>query len=142
MRNRRPQPITDINIVPFLDVLLVLLVIFMITTPLFNQGVVDLPKVGEKALPQAKKSALEIVYEESAGNPYRLIDHRRNEESARLSEEQLMEELSAKSILYEETYIIISAEGALPYKDVIKLLGRLRDDGFDNVALSAQTDSK
>ena len=50
MRKRRRQPISNINVVPYLDVMLVLLVIFMITAPLFNQGVVDIPSVGDKAL--------------------------------------------------------------------------------------------
>ena len=49
MRRRRAKLISDINVVPYLDVMLVLLVIFMITAPLFNQGVVDLPSVGENA---------------------------------------------------------------------------------------------
>lgn len=140
MRHRRShKPISNINVVPYLDVLLVLLVIFMITTPLFSQGVVDLPTVGDTPLPTAEEATLEIMYEEKAVNPYRVKDYRADgEETAQLSEEELINELNKKKILYEKPYIIISAEGVLAYKDVIALLGRLRDAGYDNIALAVE----
>ena len=138
MRRRR-QPISNINVVPYLDVLLVLLVIFMITTPLFNQGVLDLPKVGDRALPGAEAAALEILYEQKAANPYRLKDHKDGgSETAQLSLEGLIAELNKKKILYEEPYIIISAAGVLSYQEVVTLLGELRDAGYDNLALSVE----
>ena len=56
-QRRSRSPIAEINVVPFIDVMLVLLVIFMITTPLLTQGVnVDLPKTEAKALPPDQKS--------------------------------------------------------------------------------------
>ncbi|MCH9705887.1 MAG: biopolymer transporter ExbD [Proteobacteria bacterium] len=143
MRRRHRQPISNINVVPYLDVLLVLLVIFMITTPLFNQGVIDLPTVGEQPLPTAQEAALEVIYEEKANNPYSLIDHKSGaEQTPPLSLEELITELDKKAILYEKPYIIISAEGVLPYKDVIKLLGELRDVGYDNIALTAENNAQ
>ena len=54
-RGRRPKrkPVAEMNVVPYIDVMLVLLVIFMVTAPMINQGVkVDLPKVSSEALPQ------------------------------------------------------------------------------------------
>lgn len=52
IRNRR-KPVAEMNVVPYIDVMLVLLVIFMVTAPMLNQGVkVDLPKVGSEVLPQ------------------------------------------------------------------------------------------
>ena len=52
IRNRR-KPVAEMNVVPYIDVMLVLLVIFMVTAPMLNQGVkVDLPKVSSEALPQ------------------------------------------------------------------------------------------
>lgn len=51
-RNKR-KPVAEMNVVPYIDVMLVLLVIFMVTAPMLNQGVkVDLPKVSSEALPQ------------------------------------------------------------------------------------------
>lgn len=52
IRNRR-KPVAEMNVVPYIDVMLVLLVIFMVTAPMLNQGVkVDLPKVASEPLPQ------------------------------------------------------------------------------------------
>lgn len=137
-RRRRRPPLSHINIVPYLDVLLVLLMIFMITTPLFSQGVIDLPQVGERPLPSAQEATLEILYERRAATPFILKDHKGDTETAPLSADTLMAELDRKKILYEKPYIIVSAEGALQYKEVIALLGRLRDAGYDNIALAAE----
>ena len=143
MRHRRRQPISNINVVPYLDVMLVLLVIFMITTPLFNQGVVDIPSVGKEPLPTAEHAKLEVVYEETAKNPYRLIDHKESTETSQLNIAELRAELGKKTVLYDkaETTIIISADKALTYEKVMKLLGELRDEGY-KLALSAQTENK
>ena len=68
-RSRR-HVIAEMNVVPFIDVMLVLLVIFMITTPLLTQGVkIDLPKTEAKALPQDQKEPL-IVTVDASGNFY------------------------------------------------------------------------
>src|SRR5580704_10435517 len=62
------KPMSDINVVPFIDVMLVLLVIFMITTPLLTQGVkVELPKTEAKAMADQQKEPL-IVTVDSSGN--------------------------------------------------------------------------
>lgn len=64
------KPMADINVVPFIDVMLVLLVIFMITTPLLTQGVkVELPKTKAQALNQDQKEPL-IVTVDATGNFY------------------------------------------------------------------------
>ncbi|MFI8481489.1 protein TolR [Pseudomonas sp. NPDC078700] len=56
IRNRR-KPVAEMNVVPYIDVMLVLLVIFMVTAPMLNQGVkVDLPKVSSQTLPQDNDS--------------------------------------------------------------------------------------
>lgn len=68
-RNSR-RAISEINVVPFIDVMLVLLVIFMITTPLLTQGVkIDLPQTEAKAIPPEQKEPL-IVTVDAAGNYY------------------------------------------------------------------------
>jgi biopolymer transport protein TolR len=64
------SPMAEINVVPFIDVMLVLLVIFMITTPLLTQGVkIDLPKTEAKALPPDQKEPL-IITVDATGNFY------------------------------------------------------------------------
>ncbi len=64
-RNSRNRPVAEINVVPFIDVMLVLLVIFMITTPLLSQGVkIELPKTEAKALPPEQKEPLIVTVDE------------------------------------------------------------------------------
>lgn len=68
--SERRRPLADINVVPFIDVMLVLLVIFMITTPLLSQGVkVDLPESQAKPLPATSKEPL-IVSVDAKGQYY------------------------------------------------------------------------
>ena len=141
MRRRR-VPISGINVVPYLDVLLVLLVIFMVTAPLFNVGEVEVPRVGEKPLSERQQAALEVIYTESEDNPYHLIDHREDQRSDNLNEEALIKILRTKKILYRDPRLIISADASLRYKEVMALLGVLRDAGFDKIALSARSSAQ
>ena len=136
MKKRR-RPISDINVVPYLDVMLVLLVIFMITAPLFNQGVVNLPSVSDKPLPPTQKGALEIVYKQFGENNFQLIDRENGRETPQLSLEELMRELGDEKLLSPDAPItvVISADENLSYKEVISLLGQLRGNDI-SVALN------
>ena len=136
MKKRR-QPISNINVVPYLDVMLVLLVIFMITAPLFNQGAVDLPSVEEAG--SRNPDALEIVYTTSAVNPYRVIDHESGKESVKLNMDDLLDILGQKKILRPGVPIAISADNESKYEDVITLLDKLRSEGYATVGLVVQS---
>lgn len=138
MKKRRRSPISDINVVPYLDVMLVLLVIFMITAPLFNQGVVDLPSVGDKPLSQQKADALEIVYHPSGANRFQLINHKHGDESAFLPMEELMQKLDEEKLLRQDEPmpIVVSADAELQYGEVAALLGALRDKNFSLIGLN------
>src|SRR6185295_10468814 len=73
------SPVAEINVVPFIDVMLVLLVIFMITTPLLTQGVkIDLPKTEAKALPPNQKEPL-IITVDAEGKFYLNIADKPNQ---------------------------------------------------------------
>ena len=136
MKKRR-QPISNINVVPYLDVMLVLLVIFMITAPLFNQGAVDLPSVEEAG--SSNPDALEIIYTTSAVNPYRVIDHESGKESVKLNMDDLLDILGQKKILRPGVPIAISADSESKYEDVITLLDKLRNEGYATVGLVVQS---
>ena len=136
MKKRR-QPISNINVVPYLDVMLVLLVIFMITAPLFNQGAVDLPSVEEAG--SRNPDALEIIYTTSAVNPYRVIDHESGKETVKLNMDDLLDILGQKKILRPGVPIAISADNESKYEDVITLLDKLRSEGYATVGLVVQS---
>lgn len=140
MRRRR-RPISSINVVPYLDVMLVLLVIFMITAPLFNQGAVELPSVGEDVPLPPNTAVLEIVYHPGGGvRVFQLINHKDNEESARLSMEELMQRLDEEKLLLgAEVPIAVSADAVLPYGKVGELLGELQGREFSKVGLNLKS---
>ncbi|MGI9297877.1 MAG: biopolymer transporter ExbD [Gammaproteobacteria bacterium] len=137
MKKRR-RPISDINVVPYLDVMLVLLVIFMITAPLFNQGVVDLPSVGDKPLPAQEAGVLEIVYKPSGVNRFQLIDHEHGGESALLNAEELKEKLDEEKLLRPDAPVVISADAELKFGEVMELSGILRDLNYSRIGLNVK----
>lgn len=139
-RHRRRRPISDINVVPYLDVLLVLLVIFMVTAPLFNQGAVDVPGFGENPLPAAEVGL--VIEYKSADDGYRLIDHKYGGDFSGLSFDELLEKLQQKEILYGSEdgppKILLSADRNLVYEEVTELLGKLHEAGYTNTSLGVQ----
>ena len=142
MKKRR-RPISDINVVPYLDVMLVLLVIFMITAPLFNQGVVDSPSVGNTPLTPREANALEIVYfpsgEGEGEKRFQLINHKHGSETPQLSLEELMQELKLEQHLRPNAPVAIAADPESLHGDVFDLLGQLRDQGFERIGFVAKT---
>ena len=141
MRRRSRRPISDINVVPYLDVMLVLLVIFMVTAPLFNQGVVDLPNAGEDTKTRSQKAdALEVFYTADGGNSsYHIYDHGRGVETERMNLPRLVQTLKEETLLRPSAPLVISADGVLSYEQVVRLLGRLQSEGFATVAIKIKT---
>ena len=84
MRHRnRKRPMSEINVVPYIDVMLVLLIIFMITAPLLSQGVkIDLPQVPSEALPASDNDPV-IISVDAAGNFF--INYGENQDQPRFS---------------------------------------------------------
>jgi biopolymer transport protein TolR len=127
MRHRKS--INQINVVPYIDVMLVLLVIFMVTAPLVNPGVVDLPSVGSKL--SAPVSPLEVSIRadqslwlrEGASAPQRVS---RVELVARLRDRQ------AKN---PDQAVVIAADARVRYEEVIGVLDVLQRSGVQKVGL-------
>ncbi len=133
---RRPRKsINQINVVPYIDVMLVLLVIFMVTAPLITPGVIDLPSVGSKlAVPLAPleitiRPDQTLMLREGAAAPVRVS---RNELVARILERQ------AKN---SDQAVVIRASGSTPYKDVIAVVDLLQSNNVRKVGLLAQPQS-
>lgn len=144
MRKRRSNPINSINVVPYLDVLLVLLVIFMITAPLFNQGAVDLPSIGESDAPPPKAGAVIVSYHADATFG---ISHQQSDEAGKdLGEEELLARLESIWLLYPDAPVVVESDKDASLGDVMKLVGKIRKLGGDakapggsQIALSVKT---
>jgi biopolymer transport protein TolR len=122
--------LTDINVTPLVDVMLVLLIIFMVTAPLIQQGVqVNLPEVRAKSVDaDEQKLVLSIKLDRSlwlgAG-----------EDAARVPPERLEEVLRANSRLQKEKELFLMADKALPYGVVVEVMATVQRAGITGVGM-------
>ena len=126
------RPIAEINVTPFVDVTLVLLIIFMVAAPLLTVGVsIELPKTAATPLPNEQEEPLTITLTET-GN---LWLQKTEIEFADLDNK-------LKSILAERSNdkIFLRADGKNSYDTVMKLMGALNGAGFNNIGLVTDTD--
>ncbi len=116
----------DINVTPFVDVMLVLLVIFMITAPLLTSGVdIHLPRT--QAGPIAESSEPLVISLDDQGHVF-LQDRK-------LDSGTLLPKLRAITASNTQTRIFVRADRALSYGRVMTLMGKLQSAGYDRVAL-------
>jgi biopolymer transport protein TolR len=131
MRRHR-KPINQINVVPYIDVMLVLLVIFMITAPLVAPGEIQLPTVGSKlTVPQ---QPLEVTLRNGA---LYLQDRQLNTREQRVSREDLIARVLAKQQQGEQP-VVIAADRNAKYEDVLAILDALQRNGVKRVGLLAR----
>jgi len=129
------KPINQINVVPYIDVMLVLLVIFMVTAPLITPGEIELPTVGSKLTPPPSPP-LEITV--NADKTFSLQDQLTKATQRRLSANDVVAqivELQAK----QERPVVIAAAASTRYEDVIKLIDLLQQKGVKKVGLLARS---
>lgn len=132
------RPMSDINVVPFIDVMLVLLVIFMITAPLLTQGVkVDLPKTEAKALTEQQKEPL-IVTVDSTGNFYlNLADKPNQPITARTLSHLASSQLSTQQT-GEQRPVLVRGDKNVNYGKVMEAMVLLQQAGAKSVGLITQ----
>jgi len=126
---RRHRPMGEINVTPFVDVMLVLLIVFMVTAPLLTVGVeVDLPKTKAGAI-NADAAPL-VVSIKADGSLYL--------QEAAVDAEVLIPRLKAISNANPDVRIFVRGDRAVTYGDVLGVMGRIQAAGFEKVALVAQ----
>jgi len=134
-RHRRELK-SGINIVPLLDVLLVLLLIFMATAPIIKQSVeVDLPNAANSKT-VASADNLPVILEVSSVGQYTLVmDHQR---MVLLPPEQVAAEAKSRLVANPKTVFLIGGAKDVPYDEIIKALNILHQAGVMSVALMTQ----
>lgn len=133
-------PMAEINVVPFIDVMLVLLVIFMITTPLLTQGVkVELPKTEAKALNQDQKEPI-IVTVDASGNYYLNIAEKPNQPlAARALSHLVTEQLTgANQAAGDQRPVLVRGDKSTNYGKVMEAMVLLQQAGAKSVGLITQ----
>ena len=124
---RGHRPMSEINVTPFVDVMLVLLVVFMITAPLLTAGVqVDLPKSQSKSLSQQDNAPFEITVNRK-GNVF--------VGKTKMTKERLMAVLTTMALETPDKRIYIRADQKLSYGSVMKVMGYVNHAGLTHVAL-------
>src|SRR5690349_10167750 len=133
MRRAR-KPINQINVVPYIDVMLVLLVIFMVTAPLIAPGEIELPSVGSKLTPaiNALKIRLNpdksIVLTDESVKDFRPL---------RVTRDTLVQQVISIQAGREQP-VVIDADKGSRYEDVIAILDQLQQGGVKRVGLLAR----
>jgi biopolymer transport protein TolR len=128
----------EINVVPYIDVMLVLLVIFMITAPLMNPGQIDLPSVGKSLAPPV--APLEVIIKKD--NSLALRDHSRGSKESAVSREELISILKTRQQEQAEQAVVISADKSVRYEEVINVMDVLQQQHIKKVGLLTQTKGK
>lgn len=126
-RRGRVQPMAEINVTPFVDVMLVLLIIFMVAAPLLTVGVpVELPKTSANPLPGEQEAPLTVTI--SADGSVAIL-------TTPTPVDQLVPKLRAIASERASDRVYLRADGALPYEMVVQIMGALNAGGFTDIGL-------
>ncbi len=133
-RKRRKKLMSDINVVPYIDVMLVLLVIFMITAPLLSQGVkVDLPQAASTPIDNPDRETLVVTVDREG--KYFLDDRR-------ISPEELGRKVKAILRLRPQTPVLIRGDRDANYGEIVKAMSLLQASGAPSVGLLTEPPRK
>ncbi|HEX9392711.1 MAG TPA: ExbD/TolR family protein [Usitatibacteraceae bacterium] len=132
---RRPRKtIAEINVVPYIDVMLVLLIIFMVCAPLITPGQIDLPSVGQSLNPAVAPLEVRINPDSSIV----LVDRQQGGTELSVSREQLLVQVRAIQANRPDQAVVISADKNLKYEDVLLVLDTLQRGRIKRVGLLAR----
>lgn len=126
-RRSRAVPMAEINVTPFVDVMLVLLIIFMVAAPLMTVGVpVELPRTAARSLPGEQEEPLTVTVTADGA-----VMIQTNE----VSRDELVDRLRAVAAERESRRVFLRADGAVSYSDVMQVMGALNAGGFSDIGL-------
>ena len=128
----RRRSMNEINMVPFIDVMLVLLIIFMVTAPLITTGVVDLPSVGKSQ--QRPQSVIEVV----VGTDEKLRLKLDSQEAVGVALPQLAAKVRDSQRGDANVPVVISADKSVRYESVVRVMDTLQRAGVRRVGLSVK----
>ena len=126
-RRGRARPMSEINVTPFVDVMLVLLIIFMVSAPLLTVGVpIELPETAAEALPTEREEPLTVTL--TSDGQVLLMDNETESEN-------LIAQLRAIAAERESRKVFLRADGGIPYARVAEVMGALNAGGFNEIGL-------
>ena len=130
-RGRGRRTINEINMVPFIDVMLVLLIIFMVTAPLITPSMIDLPSVGKAA--KQPDQVIQIIIGKNESLEMKIKD-----KSTPLVLKDMAGAVRAAQSSASNSAVVISADRNIKYETVVKVMDTLQRAGVQRVGLSVQ----
>jgi len=135
-RGRGRRTISEINMVPFIDVMLVLLIIFMVTAPLITPSMIDLPSVG-KANKQPDQ-IIQVIVGKNEGLEIKVKDQTSSITLKELAGAVKQAQGTANTVATSNSAVVISADRNVKYENVVKVMDTLQRAGIQRVGLSVQ----
>jgi len=136
-KRQRRKPMSDINVVPYIDVMLVLLIIFMITAPMLTQGVqVDLPQASANPIEPSEDNSEPLIVSVDALGLYYIGIGDKQDKAITLN--QLRSKVRTILIRSPNTPIMVKGDRAVDYGSVVTLMALLQDAGAPKVGLITQ----
>ena len=135
-RGRGRRTISEINMVPFIDVMLVLLIIFMVTAPLITPSMIDLPSVG-KANKQPDQ-IIQVIVGKSDGLEIKVKDQTTSITFKDLAGAVKQAQGATNGVAPANSAVVISADRNVKYESVVKVMDTLQRAGIQRVGLSVQ----
>ena len=130
-RGRGRRTINEINMVPFIDVMLVLLIIFMVTAPMISPSVIDLPSVGKAA--KQPDQVIQIVVQKD--NSLEMVN---DSKTSKINLDSLANSVQLAQTGQKNSAVVISADRNVKYETVVKVMDTLQRAGIQRVGLSVQ----
>ncbi|UWQ95122.1 protein TolR [Rhodobacteraceae bacterium M385] len=126
-RRSAARPMAEINVTPFVDVMLCLLIIFMVAAPLMTVGVpIDLPDTSAEALPSEQEEPLTVTL---------AADGRVMLQTTEVARDEIIPRLQAIAAERDSPRIFVRADGGIPYEQVMEVMGALNAGGFREIGL-------
>lgn len=133
MRRLR-RAMAEINVVPYIDVMLVLLIIFMVAAPLVNPGQIDLPSVGQSLNPAVAPLEVRLKSDGSI----LLVDRQQGGREQSTTQEKLIADVRNIQSHHPEQAVVISADKNLRYEDVLRVLDTMQQNKIKRIGLLAK----
>ena len=131
---RRRRAMSAINVVPYIDVMLVLLIIFMVAAPLINPGQIDLPQVGARLDPAVAPLEVRV----RADGELSVVDRSRSSEELRVRRAQLLDIVRRAQQANAGQAVVIAGDRSVRYEEVLKVMDVLQQGQVKRVGLLAR----
>jgi biopolymer transport protein TolR len=131
---RQRRAMAEINVVPYIDVMLVLLIIFMVAAPLINPGQIDLPQAAQRLAPAVAPLEVRV----RANGDLAVVDRNRGGDERRVNRAELVDFVRNAQAANSDQAVVIAGDRSVRYEEVLKILDILQQNQVKRVGLLAR----